>query len=765
MKEQRWHSRWLGMVFWSTLVGIGMVLLLAVAMVQGVVEGSGRPAGRGGPSFTGGGPQSYRPAGGISLGPGIGARPADLAPDPRSPWAYVANSGSGDISVLSGTTAVANIFVGGAPYLVRVSPTDGRAYIAGALDGRLLLLEQTAVVGSVDVGGNPTAMVFQPATGYAYLAFPEQDAVAVLSGTQVLARIPVAGGPGVLAADPLRPWVYVGRAQSDLLAVLSGTAVLTDVVVGAPARAIAVAGDTGWAYVVAGRQVVVVSGTAALAAIPLEGDLGDLAWNPSNGYVYVSRWQEPMAVISGTALFAQAGSFHFGGRVAVGKGGLVYVADALEFSEWVQVVRVTETLAFFRTPGDVLAASPATGLVYATAPRFLGNGQVAAFDGVTETLIGPAPQIVEVEVHPRDGSVYLGTWQYQEAVYDGAGGVLSSARPAWPPVPSGAAAPDGAVGQVFVLSGTEVLGPIEVGPTLWSMAVHPQTGLVYVSLGPNGIAILDGTTLTVTLPVEGGGCADGIVVQPRSGLVYVGDHCLGRLYVLAGTGLVATLPLAPHSQGYLLSANPSNGYVYVAEGMGNGLTVVSGTQVLREFPLCPAPETCISWGMDSAPDTGLTYVADGSHDRLWVVSGTAVYTTVAVPAPQAIRAHPTNGLVYAAAEREMVVLRGLDPLATLPVAGAYQMAAGPRRSYLFSTESEPGRVLVFIGTRLVQRLDTGARGESFELAVDEVSGRLYASSNASSLLMLEEHLPYRFFLFLVPVGPRAGGSPMRAPSW
>lgn len=761
MKGSRWHERW-STVFWGILVGIGAVLLLlaaagrpAAAMVPGGGGESGRPAGRSVTPATRAGVQSYRPAGGISLGPGIGARPADVAADPQGPWAYVANAGSGDVSVLSGTTAVANVFVGGAPYLVRVSPVDGRAYIAGAVDGQLLLLEQTAVVGSVDVGGNPAAMAFHPTTGYAYLAFPEEDAVAVLSGTEILARLPVVGEPSVLAVDPLRPRVYVGCAQSGRLTILSGTAVLTDVVVGAPAEAIAVATPTGWAYVVAGDQVVVLSGTAPIAAIPAWEPV-DLAFNPTNGYVYLSRWQQRLAVISGTAIVGEAGSYA-GGHVVVGKSGLIYATDAPEHSGTVQVVRVTETIGIFSNAADVLVASPVTDLVYATSRWFLGNGEVAAFDPLTPTIIGPAPQIVQVAVHPTNGHVYLGAWQYQEAVHE-RGGSSPRNRPALPPAPPDAASPEAAVGQVFVLSGTELLGPIEVGPTLWDMAVHPQTGLVYVSLGPSGVAILDGAVLTATIPVEG--CASQIAVQPRSGLVYVSDHCLGRLYVIAGTELVETLPLSYNSLGYLLSANPANGYVYVAALYGSDVTVVDGTHKVREFSLCPSPENCISWGMDSASDTGLTYVADESHDRLWVISGTAVYTTVTMPAPQWVQAHPSNGLLYVTTEQELVILRGLDLLATIPVTGTHQMAAGPQRSYMFSSGPGPGEVLVLIGTRLVQRLDTGNRGDLSEFAADPASGRLYMSTNGSGLLILEESLPYRFFLHLIEVGPRvAGGRP------
>ena len=65
----------------------------------------------------------------LQFTPGIGIEPSDIGVNPNTGLIYVANSGSNNVSILSGTQVVTNVGVGKSPYEVGVNPTTGDVYV------------------------------------------------------------------------------------------------------------------------------------------------------------------------------------------------------------------------------------------------------------------------------------------------------------------------------------------------------------------------------------------------------------------------------------------------------------------------------------------------------------------------------------------------------------------------------------------------------------------------------------------------------------
>ena len=127
---------------------------------------------------------------------------------PAQPFAYVANLGSDDVTVIdaAGLLPVARLPAGDDPDGVALSPDGRRVYVASFVSGTVHTIdaETQQVIASATVGGGPVGLAATPDGERLYVTRREDDTVAVLglaSGT-VEAVIPVGYGPNAIAITP-----------------------------------------------------------------------------------------------------------------------------------------------------------------------------------------------------------------------------------------------------------------------------------------------------------------------------------------------------------------------------------------------------------------------------------------------------------------------------------------------------------------------------------------------------------------------------------
>ena len=252
----------------------------------------------------------------------------------------MADSGSASVSVISGTSVIANLPVGTSPIAIAVNGS-GTAYVVSQ-SGNVTVISGTSDVATVPVGHEPSSAVWDSENGYVYvtnsITYRDQPGtVSVIAGTRVLANLTVGEGPSEIVYDAASGSIYVlndNGAGSPTVSVISDLSVVSTISVGTTASAILPGCGTlpaaGDLYVTNGQPgtVTVVSGTQVIATVPVGVDPYPLICDPTTGEVYVGNYlSENVSVLAGTNVVATVPMV--GSPVAFGYDpvdGRIYVA-------------------------------------------------------------------------------------------------------------------------------------------------------------------------------------------------------------------------------------------------------------------------------------------------------------------------------------------------------------------------------------------------------------------------------------------------------
>jgi YVTN family beta-propeller protein len=194
-----------------------------------------------------------------------------IAVNPSTGEVYVANSGSGTVSVIDGfnDTVVATIPVTNDPTGVAVDPSLGLAYVtASPHKVAVINITSNKVVRNIGLGDEPFGIAVNPSTHYMYAPLFFSKSLAVLNGSAEVASVALNGStdsPNGVSVNPLTNTVYVTNRDSDTVSVIDGATnkLVSDVVVGSYPEGVAVNPVTGLAYVantMSGTLSVVSSG-------------------------------------------------------------------------------------------------------------------------------------------------------------------------------------------------------------------------------------------------------------------------------------------------------------------------------------------------------------------------------------------------------------------------------------------------------------------------------------------------------------------------
>lgn len=648
----------------------------------------------------------------IDLGLGIGQGEQAAAFSPANGWTYVANTGSDDVSILSGTEVITMAAVGQAPVATAADPAAGQVYVANRDSCDLSVLSGTRVIGSIplgqDCGSSPTPppwdVAVHPTTGLVYVTNPASETVPIISGTAVITQVTVPGAPWAMAVQPVTGLVYVANGY-DQVTVLSGTAIVAGLPLSWP-RAMDADPDSGLVYVTgyASNTVAVLSGTAVVTTVVVGEGPVDVGVSPRTGWAYVAgEGDRTVTVLSATG--------------------------------------VLTTIPVGITPTHV-AAHPSTSLVYVGAAEEVAGRPALVLSGTTVLAeLADAP-VQDVAFDLTRGWAYL-VGASQATIVDGA---VVVARVKSPPVPSAMAIhPDSgwlylssaSNDTVYVISGTELLASAGVGESPQAIAAHPGSGLVYVAnFYGESVSVLSGTAALAT--VEVGQTPRAVEANPATGLVYVANSSSDTVSVLGGTAVVTTVA-APWPMD--VAADAGAGLVYAISYEGT-VTVLSGTGVLTTVGL--GEEIVALWDVEIDPQRNWAYVAD-QRGQVWIISGTTSLGSVPVPTGgcDSVRIHPVSGRAYVGGgDFAVAVLDGMEVIAEIPM-DSRAVAVHPALNYAYATTE--GAVAVIVGTTVADVVQVS--GWTSAIAVHPGSGYVYVGNDYEhSVSVLGTVWPQRLYL-------------------
>ena len=273
----------------------------------------------------------------------VGAGASSLAYDSSNGDVYVANGGNsvsesqGSVSIIKGTSVIAAIT--GLPYSVGgytlYDPSNGNVYIATSYNG-IYVINGTTLVGQVP-GTSPTYLsnsnsfsfnlyyeVYDQSNGYVYAPTfgSSSNSVYVINGTSLVANITISGnGIGLPAYDPSNGNIYIPTSNSapassnvqinganyqTNLAVVHDTAQVGDLPAILGAQYAAYDPSNGYIYVTGGSSIAVVNVNSPITVptyidVPSSGygvpQANLSVYNPSNRYMYVPTGTGSLVVV------------------------------------------------------------------------------------------------------------------------------------------------------------------------------------------------------------------------------------------------------------------------------------------------------------------------------------------------------------------------------------------------------------------------------------------------------------------------------------
>ncbi len=260
----------------------------------------------------------------LNVSIGVGSYAEDIAMDSGNGDLYVADSGTNNVSVVSGVTnsEVAVIPVGNTPTSLAYDNATGDIYVANRFSGNVSVISGSSnrVVATLSGFSHPVAVAYDGGNGDIYVADEGNNPtwmgnVTVISGAtdKVVAVIPVGVGPATsgLAYDGATGDIYAVDAGNypsyeGNVSVISGSSnsVIRTVRVGTQAASALFDPGNGDVYVTnaGSNNVSVIAGASntLVATLAVQTSPQGMGYDADNGQVYVTNQQDTTVSIIGT---------------------------------------------------------------------------------------------------------------------------------------------------------------------------------------------------------------------------------------------------------------------------------------------------------------------------------------------------------------------------------------------------------------------------------------------------------------------------------
>jgi len=665
-----------------------------------------------------------------------GSKPKAIGVNPVTNTAYVANFGSGTVTVIDGTTnTVGTIAVGNQPAAVAVDPLTNRVYVANFADGTVTVIDGSGVNSptTINVGASPAVVALNPATNKIYVANQGSNTVTVIDGTGTNPPVTVSVGtsPYGLAVNPVTNKIYVanqgnGTAGSGSVSVINGvtnsvTATVVDPSANGP-YTLAVNPVTNKVFVtnLNSKTVTIIDAGNNNAVTPV--NVGTSPWavavNPVTNKAYVANY------VTGTVTVIDAGHGNATAQITAGTNPNAVAIDPVTNQIYVANLGTnnftvidgstnTPTTVSVGTGPDAVAVNPVTNKIYIANNT---SNNVSVVDGTTNTTfaIAAGDQPWAAAVNPVNNNVYV-------VNYNG--------------------------GTVTAINGTATTS-ITVGTFPYAIAVNPVTNQIYVvnqgnSTVKGNVTVINGAT-NATTPVAVGNDPNAVALDPVTNQIYVANYVDDSVTVIDGTHNntpIATITVGKNPDA--LAVNTATNKIYVGNSGDGTVSVIDGT-TNTVTAVIPAGDTPFAIAVN--PSTNKIYVADLSlgvypgAGTVTVIDGsTNVPTTVTVGTePFAIAVNSLTNQIYVANKdsNNITVINGSNNSTTTLSVGAnpYAVAVNPvsNKIYIPDAGAVNGSYSISVidgATNFITTLSAGT--QPVAVAVNPVTNQVYVANQFS----------------------------------
>lgn len=610
----------------------------------------------------------------------VGSRPTGIDLDPSLGRAFVANSGSGTVSVLDVGRATVNdtIPVGGIPAGVVVDSAAGEVFVGNQASGEVSVINATSdeVTGTVATG-NASALGLDPWNGDLYVVDANDSRVIVVDPTNgsILARVPVGGDPAGLAFDPDRGTAFVVNLNDGNVSAIDAAnwtsasisvydpASLTDQLAFDPLN--------GVLYVVASSgdlEAISSANATNFARLAVGSSPDGIVFDPFNAQLYVADAGSANLTLVNATVGVSDGSVWVGADPAemvvdADSGGVVVAEPARD------AIVIVPSGAGART-ATVLVSHEPSAMLYDNATRdlyvtFSDNGAVGDVDGATDRLLATVPVGVDPTGEVLDaltGTIWITNAgsdnvsvldpESDRVVATFAAGSAEDAV-AWDPVSDRIFVANFGSANLTVFNATTLrpAGNVGVGSQPIALAVDAATGTVFsLSAYDRNVTEVSGTTDHVVGNLAlGGAYPVAMAFDPSQGRLDVAAIAPDEVRVIdaASGSAVANVSLNGTTNG--IGLDPSNDELYVpylGAGFAAYVAVIDGAtdRVVQTVATSGTPGPVLA-----DPTAGLVVVVNGGGWALVLGNGSGHPQLAAVPVgtdPTGLTADSISGAVY-----------------------------------------------------------------------------------------------------------------------
>lgn len=317
--------------------------------------------------------------------------------NPVTDKAYIANSGSNNMTVVDGAVNTRAAFLGAIPSASAVNPVTRILYTIDATGNSVAVYNAaTGASTTVSVGSNPSAIALNSITNQIYVRNAGDNTITVIDGATNNATSISAGSYNfastqfAMAVNPATNTIYIANFNDNSVTALSGaTSTTTRIAVGTSPIALAIDEATNTIYVAnsASSNLSAINGANNhVTTISTDEPLFALDVNPVTNTIYASSGDGLVVFVIDGKTKKQTGAVLAGlvpCAVAVNPiTNMIYVPD-ISGNDLTIIDGATNATTTITTPHPMFAigVNPTTNKIYAP----IDTGGVLIIDGATNT--------------------------------------------------------------------------------------------------------------------------------------------------------------------------------------------------------------------------------------------------------------------------------------------------------------------------------------------------------------------------------------------
>lgn len=601
----------------------------------------------------------------INLGPesGSGLGPESVGVNPTTNLIYVANSDSGNVSVIDGKTneVINTITVEDFSNGVGINPITNRIYIANGGSDNVSVIDGSTnqVIDTVTVGDSPSGIGVNSTTNRIYVANSVSNNVSVIDGStnQVIDTISVGDHPHGSEINPTTNCIYVSNYNSRNISVIDGSTnqVIDTIPISNRETVCCGIADVG-INTITNRIYVLDSNSLSVKVINGEDNsvidiirITDVSGfsgsrievNSSENRIYVSIKVGASCCNTANIRVIDGKTNKVIGKVAVGDNpsdiginsttNRIYVSDRSRHSVLVidgETNENIDTITIQEFPGEI-GINPIINHIY-VANEISNN--ISVINGETNQVIdsitvGLEPQ--GIGINPATSSIYVANGGSNNvSVIDGSTNqVIDTITVGDSPSGVGVNSTTNRIyvvnirsDNVSVIDGetNQLIDTITVGDFPFGLSVNPATNRIYVANGgSDNVSVIEGSTNQVINTIMVGDRPIGVGVNPMINRIYVANSSSSNnVSVIDGetNEVIGTIPVGDGLEG--VSVNPATNRIYVTNSNSNNISVIDGSfnQVIHTITVGDFPV-----GVGVNPDTNLIYIANNRSSDVTVI--------------------------------------------------------------------------------------------------------------------------------------------------